>query len=102
MELDVIPEVLDTASARVGTLTARLAGANLAHMAVAGVVLPPAADPVSLKTGVALSAESTAHEAMAMGSTEELARSAEGIAESSASYRAGEFIAAAANEAAAL
>jgi PE family len=59
MPLRVVPEGLVAASAAVETLAARLANAHGAVAPLITVVVPPAADPVSLQSGAHFSAAGT-------------------------------------------
>lgn len=94
MTLRVIPEGLTAAGAAVEALTARLAAAHAAAAPVVNVVVPPAADPVSLQTAAGFSAAATEHNAVAALAVEELGRSGAGIAESGTSYATGDALAA--------
>ncbi|AGZ49827.1 PE family protein [Mycobacterium kansasii] len=94
MTLWVVPEGLAAASAAVEALTARLAAAHAAAAPVITAVVPPAADPVSLQTGIGLSALGNEHVAMAAEAVEELGRSGVGVGESGVSYAAGDAAAA--------
>jgi hypothetical protein len=90
MTLRVVPEGLTAASAAVEALTARLASAHAAAAPLIGVVLPPAADAVSLQTAAALSANGGRHEALAAEGVTELGRSGVGVGQSAASYASGD------------
>lgn len=72
MTLRVVPEGLAAASAAVEALTARLAAAHAAAAPVITSVVPPAADPVSLQTGIGFSALGNEHVAVAAEAVEEL------------------------------
>jgi PE family len=90
MELNVTPEALNAASAQVAALTGRLMGVNATHAVATGAILPPGADPVSVKTSASLIAEGVTHQvSAAMGNTE-LAFSSEGVGESGMSYTLGD------------
>lgn len=99
--LDVVPEGLMAASAQAEMLVARLMGANLAHTAVMGAVVPPGSDLPSVKLSASLIGHGVQHEGMAMMGNEELLRSGIGVAESSFSYQTGDLEGAAAYTAAA-
>ena len=90
MQLDVTPEALAAASGQVAALTGRLIGANAAHTAALGMILPPGSDIPSVKTAASLVAKGLSHEAMAAMGNVELASSSMGVGESSASYAIGE------------
>lgn len=93
MTLRVVPEGLAAASAAVEALTARLAAAQAAAAPLITAVVPPAADPVSLQTAAGFSAKGDEHVAVVAEGIEELGRSAVGLAESGASYAAGDAVA---------
>jgi hypothetical protein len=95
MTLRVVPEGLAATSAAVEALTARLAAAHAAAAPLITVVVPPAADPVSLQTAAGFSAQGEEHEAMAAQGVEELGRAGVGVGEAGASYLAGDAAAAA-------
>lgn len=95
MTLDVVPEGLAAAGAAVESLTARLVGANSAAAAVTNVVVPPAADPVSLQAAAGLSAHSAHHDVVAAQGGQELGRSGVGVTDSGTSYATGDTQAAA-------
>ena len=78
MTLRVVPEGLAAASARIGALTARLAAAHAGTAPLITVVVPPAADPVSLQTAAGFSLRGGQHAAVAAQGAEELGRSAVG------------------------
>lgn len=90
MTLRVVPEGLTAASAAVEALTARLAAAHVAAAPLIGVVIPPAADAVSLQTAAQLSANGGRHETVAAQGVEELGRSGAGVGQSGASYLSGD------------
>lgn len=90
MTLRVVPEGLTAAGAAVEALTARLAAAHAAAAPLVTAVLPPAADPVSLQSAVALSARGGEHETVAAQGVAELGRSGIGVAEAATSYAAGD------------
>lgn len=96
MELTVTPEGLQAASAQVAALTGRLLGANVAHAVVGTAIVPPGADPVSIKTALTLVGQTTIHQAAAAVGTEEMARSSVGVAETGTSYLLGDTLGAAA------
>jgi hypothetical protein len=93
MTLRVVPEGLVAASAAVEALTARLAAAHAAAAPAVTAVLPPAADPVSLQTALAMSAHGVQHNTMAALGVEELGRSGVGVGESGTSYATGDAMA---------
>jgi hypothetical protein len=95
MTLRVVPEGLTAAGAAVEALTAKLAAAHAAAAPLVTAVIPPAADPVSLQTAAELSAHGAEHESVATQGITELGRSGTGVAESGASYAAGDAAAAA-------
>ena len=95
MTLRVVPEGLAAAGAAVEALTAKLAAVNAAAAPVISAVLPAAADPVSLQTSAGFSSHGVDHSAVATQGVEELGRSGLGVAESGASYAAGDAAAAA-------
>ena len=74
MTLQVVPEGLAAASAAVEALTTQLAAAHAAAAPAITVVVPPAADPVSLQTAVGFSAQGQEHAAVAAQGVEELGR----------------------------
>ncbi|OSC42167.1 PE family protein [Mycobacterium decipiens] len=94
MVLRVIPEGLAAASAAVEALTARLAAAEAAAAPLLTSVVPPAADPVSLRSAVGFSAIGNEYVAVAAEGAEELWRSGVGLGETGASYAAGDAAAA--------
>ena len=95
MTLRVVPEGLTAASAAVEALTARLAGAHGAAAPLITAVVPPAADPVSLQSAVALSGRGVDQTAVAAQGVEELGRSGVGVAEAGTGYAARDAAAAA-------
>jgi PE family len=95
MALRVVPEGLAAASATIEALTARLAAAHAGAAPLITVVVPPAADPVSLQTAGAFSAHASEHAAAAAQGTEELGRAGVGVADSGAGYAARDAAAAA-------
>jgi PE family len=96
MTLRVLPEGLAAAGAAVEALTARLAAAHAAAAPRITAVVPPAVDPVSLRTATGFSAVGGEHAAVAARGVEELGRSGIGVGESGASYAVGDVAAAAA------
>lgn len=94
MTLRVVPEGLAAAGAAVEALTARLAAAHGAAAAATTAVLPPAADPVSVQTAAGFSAAGAEHNAVAALAVQELGRAGAGVAQSGASYAAGDALAA--------
>lgn len=95
MTLNVVPEGLAAASAAVEALTARLAAAHAGVAPLITVVVPPAADPVSLQTALGFSTQGSEHEAVAAQGVEELGRAGVGVGESGISYATGDAAAAA-------
>lgn len=96
MTLRVVPEGLAAAGSAVEALTARLAAAHAAAAPLVEAVLPPAADAVSLQTAASFSAKGVEHGVIAGQGVTELGRSGTGVAESGASYAAGDAMAASA------
>ena len=96
MTLRVIPEGLASAGAAVDALTARLAIAEAVAAQAITAVAPPAADPVSLQTAADFSLRGGEHAVVGAQGVEELGRSGLGVADSGASYAAGDAAAAAA------
>jgi hypothetical protein len=95
MTLRVVPEGLAATSVAVEALTARLAAAHAAAAPLITVVVPPAADPVSLQTAAGFSAQGEEHAAVAAQGVEELGRAGVGVGTAGASYLAGDVAAAA-------
>lgn len=95
MTLRVLPEGLAAASAAVEALTARLAAAHAGVSPLITTVLPPGADPVSVQSAVGLSMRGGEHTAVVASGVQELGRSGVGVADSGASYTAGDAAAAA-------
>lgn len=94
MALHVVPEGLEAACARVEALTARLAAAHAGATPVITAVIPPAADPVSLQSALALSLFGGRHVEIATHGTAELGRSGIGVGEAGINYAAGDAVAA--------
>lgn len=94
MTLRVVPEGLTAAGSAVEALTARLAAAHAAAAPLVNTVIPAAADPVSLQTAAGFSAAGNEHSAAAALAVEELGRAGVGVAQSGASYAAGDAMAA--------
>lgn len=90
MTLRVVPEGLAATSAAVEALTARLAAAHAGAAPMISVVVPPAADPVSLQTAVGFSAHGAEHTTVAAQGVQELGRSGVGVGESGTSYATGD------------
>ncbi len=90
MTLRVIPEGLAAAGAAVEALAARLATAHAEAAVVTAVVVPPAADPVSLQNAAGFSAHAVHHNGVATVGVTELGRSGVGVAESGVSYATGD------------
>lgn len=95
MTLNVVPEGLAATAAAVEALTARMAAAHAGAAAVTSVVVPPAADPVSLQAATAFSTHSARHNGVATAGITELGRSGAGVGESGVSYATGDAAAAA-------
>ncbi|MUM20058.1 PE family protein [Mycobacterium sp. CBMA271] len=96
MSLNVVPEGLMAAGAAVEALTARLAAAHAAAAPVITVVVPPAADPVSIQNAAVFSAHAVEREGAATGAVSELGRAGIGVSEGAVSYTVGDMHAAAA------
>lgn len=90
MTLRVLPEGLLSASAAIEALTARLAAAHAGAIPLITAVVPAAVDPVSLQSAAVFSIHGGEHAAVAAQGAEELGRSGVGVAESGASYAAGD------------
>ncbi|HET7741761.1 MAG TPA: PE family protein [Mycobacterium sp.] len=90
MTLRIVPEGLASTAVAVEALTARLTAAHAAAGPVITVVLPAAADPVSLQTAAVFSARGAEHTAMAGQGVQELGRSGHGVGESGTSYATGD------------
>jgi PE family len=90
MTLRVVPEGLVATSAAVEALTARLAAAHAGAAPLITVVVPPAADPVSLQTAAGFSAQGAEHATVAAQGVQELGRSAVGVGQSGTSYATGD------------
>jgi hypothetical protein len=94
MTLRVVPEGLTAASAAVEALTARMAAVHAAAAPLMTVVVPPAADAVSLQTAAGFSATGAEHQSVAAHGVQELGRSGVGVGASAASYVSGDALAA--------
>ncbi|OBK97147.1 cell motility protein [Mycobacterium asiaticum] len=94
MYLRVVPEGLATTSAAVEAIAARLAAAHEAAAPIVSVVLPPAADPVSVQAALQFSEEANQHEAAAAVGVEVLARAGIGVGAAGISYAVGDAAAA--------
>lgn len=94
MVLRVVPEGLTAISAAVESITAQLAAAHAAAAPVVSVVVPPAADPVSLEAAAVFSARGTQHAAAATKGVEVLGRAGLGVSVAGVSYLAGDAAAA--------
>ncbi|MCV7174617.1 PE family protein [Mycolicibacterium sphagni] len=94
MTLNVVPEGLSAASAAVDALTARLAATHAAAAPLISAVLPPAADAVSVQAALACAAKGSEHTLAAAEGVVELGRAGTGVAQSAASYAAGDALAA--------
>lgn len=90
MTLRVQPEGLAAASAAVEALAARLSAVQAAAVPLVGAVLPPAADPVSLQTALALNAHGVQHTDVATQGLSELVRAGAGVSEAATSYVTGD------------
>ncbi|SOJ57518.1 PE family immunomodulator PE5 [Mycobacterium simulans] len=95
MTLRVVPEGLAAAAAAVEALTAQLAGGHADVLPLITVVVPPAADPVSLSSAAEFSALGGEYLAVAIQGAEELGRAGVGVNESGISYACGDGAAAA-------
>lgn len=94
MTLRVVPEGLAATSAAVEAITARLAAAHLAAAPVISMVVPPAADSVSVQAALQFSEEGSQHETAAARGVEVLGRAGVGVAAAGASYATGDAAAA--------
>jgi hypothetical protein len=94
MTLRVVPEGLAATSAAVEAITARLAAVHAAAAPAISVVVPPAADPVSVQAALEFSEQGSQHEAAAVRGVEVLGRAGLGVAEAGASYATGDAAAA--------
>jgi hypothetical protein len=88
MTLRVVPEGLVGASAAIDALTARLAAANAGAAPLITVVVPPAADTVSLQNAAGFSVHGSEHSAAVAQGAEELGRAGVGVGDSGAGYAA--------------
>jgi PE family len=88
MTLRVVPEGVAGAGAAIEALTARLAAASAGAAPLITVVVPPAADPVSLQNAAGFSLRGSEHAAMVAQGAEELGRAGVGVDDSGASYAA--------------
>lgn len=94
MTLRVVPEGLAATSAAVEAITARLAAAHAGAAPVVSLVVPPAADPVSVQAAAEFSARGAQHTAAAAKGVEVLGRAGVGVAEAGANYATGDAAAA--------
>lgn len=94
MNLRVVPEGLAAAGSAVEALTARLAAAHAAAAPLVNVVVPPAADPVSLQTAAGFSVAANEHSAVSALAVQELGRAGMGVAQTGVSYATGDALAA--------
>lgn len=94
MTLRVIPEGLAATSAAVDAITAQLAAAHAAAAPVVSVVVPPAADPVSLAAAAVFSERGSQHSAAAAKGVEVLGRAGLGVSLAGVDYVAGDAAAA--------
>lgn len=88
MTLRVIPEGLAATSAAVDAITAALAAAHAAAAPVVSLVVPPAADPVSLATAAMFSERGSQHSAAAAKGVEVLGRAGLGVSLAGVGYAA--------------
>ncbi|MBA0047917.1 PE family protein [Mycobacterium sp. NPDC050853] len=95
MNLNVVPEGLAAASAAVEALTARLAAVHAAAAPVISMVVPPAADPVSIQSAAVFSAHGVERSGAGTGAVYELGRAGVGVTEAATSYTVGDMQAAA-------
>ncbi|OBJ75390.1 PE domain-containing protein [Mycobacterium colombiense] len=94
MTLRVIPEGLAATSAAVDAIAAQLAAAHAAAAPVVSVVVPPAADPVSLAAAAVFSERGSQHSAAAAKGVEVLGRAGLGVSLAGVNYVAGDTTAA--------
>lgn len=94
MTLRVIPEGLAATSAAVEAITARLAATHAAAAPVISMVVPPAADPVSIQSALGFSARGGQHTTAAAQGVEVLGRAGVGVGLAGANYAAGDAAAA--------
>ncbi|OBK63799.1 cell motility protein [Mycobacterium colombiense] len=94
MTLRVIPEGLAATSAAVDAIAAQLAAAHAAAAPVVSVVVPPAADPVSLAAAAVFSERGSQHSAAAAKGVEVLGRAGLGVSLAGVNYVAGDTAAA--------
>lgn len=94
MTLRVVPEGLAATSAAVEAITARLAAAHAAAGPVISMVVPPAADPVSIQSALGFSARGGQHTTAAAQGVEVLGRAGVGVGLAGANYAAGDAAAA--------
>lgn len=94
MTLRVIPEGLAATSAAVDAITAQLAAAHAAAAPVVSVVVPPAADPVSLAAAAVFSERGSQHSAAAAKGVEVLGRAGLGVSLAGVNYVVGDTAAA--------
>ncbi len=94
MTLRVVPEGLAATSAAVDAITARLAAVHLAAAPVISVVVPPAADPISMQAALDFSTQGSQYEAVVARGVEVLGRAGMGVAEAGAGYAAADVAAA--------
>jgi hypothetical protein len=88
--LRVIPEGLAATSAAVDAITAALAAAHAAAAPVVSLVVPPAADPVSLAAAAVFSERGSQHSAAAAKGVEVLGRAGLGVSLAGVGYAAGD------------
>ncbi|OBJ13690.1 PE domain-containing protein [Mycobacterium colombiense] len=94
MTLRVIPEGLAATSAAVDAIAAQLAAAHAVAAPVVSVVVPPAADPVSLAAAAVFSERGSQHSAAAAKGVEVLGRAGLGVSLAGVNYVAGDTAAA--------
>ncbi|HEY1841475.1 MAG TPA: PE family protein [Mycobacterium sp.] len=94
MTLRVIPEGLAATSAAVEAITARLVAAHAGAAPLTTVVVPPAADRVSVQSAAMFSARGVQHATAAAQGVEVLGRAGVGVAAAGANYAAGDAAAA--------
>jgi hypothetical protein len=90
MTLRVIPEGLAATSAAVDAITAQLVAAHAAAAPVVSVVVPPAADPVSLTAAAVFSERGSQHSAAAAKGVEVLGRAGLGVSLAGVGYAVGD------------
>lgn len=90
MTLRVIPEGLAATGAAVDAITAQLAAALAAAAPGVSLVVPPAADPVSLAAAAVFSERGSQHSAAAAKGVEVLGRAGLGVSLAGIGYAVGD------------